>query len=74
MASSWGVGQLWMPLLIGSTAKFIILKFGGLRSYRVALPFFLGLILGEITIGSLWTIVGIVLGIPTYDFWPGKYV
>ena len=73
MASSWGVGQLWMPLLIGSVAKAIILRFGGLRAYRAALPFFLGLILGEITVGSLWTIVGIVLGIPTYDFWPGKY-
>jgi len=73
MASSWGVGQLWMPLLIGSTAKFFILKFGGLRSYRTAIPFFMGLILGEIAIGSLWTIIGIVFGIPTYDFWPGKY-
>lgn len=74
MASNWGVSQLWMPLLIGSTAKMVILKFGGLRSYRTAIPFFLGLILGEVTIGSLWTIIGIILGIPTYDFWPGRYV
>lgn len=73
IAPSWGVAQLWMPLLIGSTAKFFILKFGGLRVYRRALPFFFGLILGEVTVGSLWTIVGIVLGIPTYDFWPGRY-
>lgn len=73
LAPSWGVAQLWMPLLIGSTAKFITLKFGGLKMYRKALPFFFGLILGEITIGSLWTILGIMLGIPTYDFWPGKY-
>ena len=73
IAPSWGVSQLWMPLLVGSTAKLLILKFGGLRSYRKALPFFLGLILGEITVGSLWTLVGIALGIPTYDFWPGKY-
>ena len=72
IAPSWGVAQLWLPLLIGSMAKLFILKFGGLRSYRRALPFFLGLILGEITIGSLWTLVGIALGIPTYDFWPGK--
>lgn len=73
MATSWGVSQLWMPLLIGSVSKLIIIKFGGLKGYRKALPFFLGLILGEIAIGSLWTILGIVLGIPTYDFWPGKY-
>jgi hypothetical protein len=73
LASSWGVSQLWMPLLIGSTAKFLTLRFGGLGFYRRALPFFFGLILGEITVGSLWTILGMVLDIPTYDFWPGKY-
>jgi hypothetical protein len=73
LSNSWGVSQLWMPLLIGSTAKFLTLRFGGLRSYRKALPFFYGLILGEIVIGSLWSLMGIVFGISTYDFWPGKY-
>lgn len=72
ISNSWGVQQLWMPLMIGSTAKLMTLKYGGLRSYRKALPFFFGLILGEIVVGSLWTIVGIALGIPTYDFWPGR--
>jgi len=71
IAPSWGVAQLWMPLLIGSTAKFFVLKLGGLKSYRQALPFFFGLILGEIAVGSLWTLVGIAFGVPTYDFWPG---
>jgi hypothetical protein len=73
LANSWGVSQLWMPLLIGSTAKFVVLRSGGRRGYARSVPFFLGLILGEITVGSLWTIGGIVLGIPTYDFWPGRY-
>lgn len=73
MANSWGVAQLWVPLLIGGTAKYVTLKFGGLGSYRRALPFFFGLILGEIVIGCLWTIIGITLSIPTYDFWPGHY-
>jgi hypothetical protein len=73
LAPSWGVSQLWMPLLIGSIAKFVSLRFSGMKGYRQALPFFLGLILGEIAVGSIWTIIGIALGIPTYDFWPGKY-
>jgi len=73
LAPCWGVAQLWMPLFIGSTAKFFILRFGGLRAYRQGLPFVYGLILGEIAVGSLWTIIGILWGIPTYDFWPGKY-
>lgn len=72
IGNSWGVAQLWVPLLIGSMVKSAMLKFGGLPTYRRSLPFFFGLILGEIVIGSLWTIVGIALGIPTYDFWPGR--
>ena len=71
-APSWGVNQLWVPLVIGSVCKFVTLRYGGLRAYRKALPFFFGLILGEIVVGSLWTLVGVVLGVPTYDFWPGK--
>lgn len=72
IAPSWGMAQLWLPIFIGSMAKVVILKFGGLKSYRTALPFFLGLILGEITIGSLWTLLGIIGGFSTYDFWPGQ--
>jgi hypothetical protein len=68
---SWGVVQLWAPLFIGSTIKYFMLKFGGLATYRRSLPFFFGLILGEIAIGSLWTLVGIFFNIPTYSFWPG---
>ena len=72
LAPCWGIAQIWLPIFIGSTAKFLVLRFGGLRSYRQALPFVFGLILGEIAIGSLWTIVGVVFNFPTYDFWPGK--
>lgn len=71
-AGSWGLAMLWLPLMIGGTAKFITLRYSGLQGYRRVLPFFLGLILGEIVVGSLWTLVGIALGIPTYDFWPGR--
>ncbi|MDO8589177.1 MAG: hypothetical protein Q7T82_19295 [Armatimonadota bacterium] len=71
-ASSWGVAQLWLPLMIGSICKFITLRYSGLSGYRKILPLFLGLILGEIVVGSLWTLIGIAMGVPTYDFWPGK--
>ena len=42
----------------------------GLSGYRRAEPFFLGLILGEFVVGAAWTLVGIGLHKPTYDFWP----
>ena len=49
--------------------KWIILRHGGLGAHRKATHFFLGLILGEFTVGSLWTIIGIIFGMPTYRFW-----
>ena len=44
-------------------------KYGGLKVHRKATPFFLGLILGEFTMGSIWNIFGIILNVPIYHFW-----
>lgn len=70
VANSWGMFNLWLPILIGSLCKAAVLKAGGLKSYRKATMFFFGLMLGEFIVGCTWTILGMVLGIRTYDFWP----
>jgi hypothetical protein len=70
ISSSWSLSLLWMPLLIAWIIKTLLLRYGGLRAYRRALPFFLGIILGECILGSLWTLIGIALDVPTYSFWP----
>ncbi len=70
ISSSWSLNHLWMPLLVAWFLKLMLLRYGGLKAYRQALPFFLGMILGECVVGSLWTLVGIWLDIPTYSFWP----
>ena len=62
--------QLWMCMFIAWTIKLLLLRYGGLRLYRQAVPLFLGLILGECVMGSLWTIIGILLNMQTYAFWP----
>jgi len=49
-------------------AKWAVLKYGGLKAHRKAIPFFLGLILGEYVLGSIWTIIGIAFNIQTYNF------
>ncbi len=67
----WIIGRLWFPLLISSMIKWATLKFGGARAYRRLVPFFQGLILGDFIMGSLWSILGIVLEKPTYVFWGG---
>jgi hypothetical protein len=70
VSSSWAMNLLWMPLLIAWFIKLMLLRYGGLKAYRQALPLFLGLILGDCVIGSLWTLVGIAVDVPTYAFWP----
>ena len=70
ISGSWSLGMLWLPLLLAWIIKSLLLRYGGLRAYRRAVPFFFGVILGECLLGSLWTLVGIALDIPTYSFWP----
>jgi hypothetical protein len=69
ISGSWSMNLVWLPLLIAWMAKLTVLRYGGLRLYRAALPFFLGLILGDVTMGTLWSLIGIALGTPTYNFW-----
>lgn len=70
ISSSWSMHQLWMCMFIAWLIKLVLLRYGGLRLYRAAIPLFLGLVLGECVMGSLWTIIGIALHTQTYAFWP----
>ncbi|MCD6506371.1 hypothetical protein J7M22_07060 [Candidatus Poribacteria bacterium] len=69
ITTSWGMNMVWSCLFISWLVKWIILKYGGLKVHRKATPFFLGLILGEFTMGSIWNIFGIILNVPIYHFW-----
>ena len=69
ISTSWGMNVTWSCLFVSWLVKWIILRHGGIGMHRRIAPFFLGLILGEFTVGSVWTIIGIIGGIPTYGFW-----
>jgi len=70
VANSWGMDNLWLPIMIGSLSKAAVLRTGGLRVYRRATMLFFGLMLGEFLVGCSWTIYGMIIGHRTYDFWP----
>jgi hypothetical protein len=61
----------WFLMLMGWAAKATILRWGGMKLYRAGVPFFLGLLLGDIVIGVLWSVVGALLNIDVYMFFPG---
>ena len=68
IASSWAIHLVWMPLFIAWVLKSLVVRYGGLRAYRLFLPFFLGLILGDCVLGSFWALLSPILNTPTYNF------
>ncbi len=59
----WAMNYMWFSLLLGSTANWLLNRFGGLRLYRRARPFFLGLILGDFLMLGLWLLINAALGV-----------
>lgn len=68
LAGYYHLDRLWTPFMIAWALKLLILRLGGIRGYRNALPFFLGLVLGEFVLGSVWGIVGLATGERMYAF------
>ena len=50
----------WGDMFVAWLIKALLLRYGGMKAYQVALPFFLGLILGDFVSGAAWSIVGTV--------------
>ena len=71
ISSSWAIHLVWFPLLIAWVLKAFTMRYGGLRAYRWALPFFLGLILGDCVMGSVWGLISLLGGFQTYNFFGG---
>ncbi len=70
MASNQEMSDLWIPLFIALTLKWLILRHGGIQSYRRIIPFFLGLVLGDYLMGSLWSLLNVLLNTTMYQFYP----
>jgi hypothetical protein len=56
----------WLPFFIAWLTKLLILRYGGARLYRQSVPFFLGLIAGDLLGGGLTTAIGAFTGINVY--------
>lgn len=69
VSSTWSMEHLWFSLLVAWLIKSLLMRYGGARIFRPAVPFFIGLALGEFVVGSLWTIYGITWGVRVYRFW-----
>ena len=61
ISNSMDINVFWFSILAGFTLKWLLIKYGGIKKYQQARPFFLGLILGEYIVGSIWTIIGNII-------------
>ncbi len=61
LAVSYAMDYFWFCFFIAWAAKALIVRFGGMKAHNAAIPFFLGLILGDYVVGSLWALYGPLL-------------
>ena len=55
-------GGMWFSVFVALMVKSVALKYGGPTVYRRFIPFFLGLILGEIVTAGFWLIIDYFTG------------
>jgi hypothetical protein len=63
------LNDVWTAIVVAMLVKWLLLRYSGLKGYRTALPFFLGLILGDMVVGMGWIAIGILFNTPTYIFY-----
>lgn len=62
VGSTWIMDEIWLTCFIAWLLKWLILHFGGLRWFRLSLPFFLGLIVGQYTCNGFWLLMDYLSG------------
>ena len=60
VAATYPMYMMWFSLFLGWLLKGPIVRYGGMRGYRLALPFFLGLVLGDCLNAIGWVIIGLI--------------
>jgi hypothetical protein len=68
LADDYAMNWIWSSVLLGWGLKALVLRAGGIRAYRGALPLVFGVILGEFSAGSMWSLVSLLSGRPMYAF------
>ncbi len=68
---SWTISVFWFSALVAWIIKVLLLRYGGMRLYIRARPWFLGMVLGEFGMAVIWTLISALTGAPTPEFpWP----
>lgn len=69
LSVSFAMDYFWFCFFVAWVAKALIIRFGGMKAHNSAVPFFLGLILGDYIVGSLWSIYGPLQHLQNYKIY-----
>jgi len=58
-SNTWGSHWWALPFFIGWLCKALVVRYGGLRLYRVSVPLAIGLIVGDLLNGGVWAVVSL---------------
>ena len=58
----WMMDELWSTILGTWLIKSVIMRYGGVKAFQQARPFFLGLILGQFATNGLWLVLDRLTG------------
>ncbi len=70
VAQTGALEWMWCPIVIAGIAKASLLRIGGLRLYARAVPFFIGLVVGDYAVAVVMTVLGWLVGSPLYKPFP----
>lgn len=71
LCASWTMIVFWFPCFVAWLLKASVMRYGGMRTYIRARPFFLGMIMGEFSMAMVWTLISWAANAPAPEFpWP----
>ncbi len=59
-ANTWGSHWWYLPFFIGWASKSLVIRYGGLKLFRATVPLAIGLIVGDLVNGGVWTLINVV--------------
>jgi len=68
LGANYLTNQIWFSVFLAWAVKVCVLRLGGAPGYRRSVPFFLGLLTGQVSGQGLWLLVAYITGAP------GRYV
>jgi len=68
MCNSLIMNAFILPFFLAWLAKTLILRFGGHKAYRTSVVFFVGVVLGDVTVQAGWALFGALFDVPIYQF------